>query len=202
MTEIGEMPESWILIGLDNIIIDGPQNGIYKPLELYGSGTQIIRIDVFNNDGLFINTDFKRVILSLEEIENYKVNKNDIIINRVNSLSHLGKSALISDLRETCVFESNMMKFHANEGKVYPEFLWRYLITNDNKNRIRNMAKRAVAQSSINQGDVKSLRIPLPKIDEQQEINKVLSDFDFKISALENEARLHDELFLAIARRS
>lgn len=198
MTEIGEMPESWEIVSLGEIIIDGPQNGIYKPLELYGEGTPIIRIDDFNNDGCFVNLEFKRVRLAPEETTKYKVSEKDIIINRVNSLSHLGKCALISKLTDSAVFESNMMRFHVDELKINPQFLLKYLVTNENKDRIRNIAKRAVAQSSINQGDVKSLKVPLPSISEQQEISEVLNACDACISTLDHEARLHDELFRAM----
>lgn len=198
MTEIGEMPESWRIISLGEIIIDGPQNGIYKPLELYGEGTPIIRINDFNNDGCFVNLEFKRVRLAPEEATKYKVSEKDIIINRVNSLSHLGKCALISKLTDSAVFESNMMRFHVDELKIDPQFLLKYLVTNENKDRIRNIAKRAVAQSSINQGDVKSLKVPFPSVSEQQEISEVLNACDACIYALDHEARLHDELFRAM----
>lgn len=197
-TAIGEMPESWRIVSLNEVIVDGPQNGIYKPLELYGEGTPIIRIDDFDNDGSFVNFEFKRVRLAHEETGKYKVREKDIIINRVNSLSHLGKCALISKLTEPTVFESNMMRFHVDELKIIPQFLLRYLVTNDNKDRIRNIAKRAVAQSSINQGDVKSLKVPFPPVSEQQEISEVLNACDARISALDHEARLHDELFRAM----
>ncbi len=154
MTEIGEMPESWEDVSLSELITDGPQNGLYKPLELYGDGVRIIRIDDFNNDGSFVSLNFKKVQLSSEEAKKYEVQEKDVIINRVNSLSHLGKCALIPNLPEATVFESNMMRFHVDESRILPEFLLRYLVTDENKDRIRNMAKRAVAQSSINQGDV------------------------------------------------
>lgn len=75
MTEIGEMPESWEDMGLSELIIDGPQNGLYKPLELYGDGVSIIRIDDFNNDGSFVNLNFKKVQLSSEEAKNIKFKK-------------------------------------------------------------------------------------------------------------------------------
>ena len=64
------------------------------------------------------------------------------------------------------------------------------------------MARRAVAQSSINQGDVKSFPMPLPTLDEQQEITGVLAACDAKVAALERESTLLDELFRALWRSS
>ncbi|MCI0419788.1 MAG: restriction endonuclease subunit S, partial [Acidobacteria bacterium] len=113
-TEIGEMPESWKVVKLGNLIIDGPQNGLYKPLELYGEGTPIVRINDFDNDGKFVSLEFQRVRLSPEESGRYYLGEGDILINRVNSLSHLGKSALVPQLPEKTVFESNMMRLHVD----------------------------------------------------------------------------------------
>jgi type I restriction enzyme S subunit len=91
-----------------------------------------------------------------------------------------------------------MMRFHVDELKIDPQFLLKYLVTNENRDHIRNIAKRAVAQSSINQGDVKSLKVPLPSVSEQQDISEVLNACDACISALDHEACLHDELFRAM----
>jgi hypothetical protein len=72
------------------------------------------------------------------------------------------------------------------------------LVTPESKERIRGMARRAVAQSSINQGDVRSIPLPLPTPSEQEEIAAVLSACDQKIDALEKESSLLDELFKAM----
>ena len=117
-TEIAEIPQSWQVIKLEKFITDGPQNGIYKPLELYGEGTPIIRIDDFDNDGVFASLQIQRVQLSPDEAIKYRVAEGDILINRVNSLSHLGKCILVPKLQETTVFESNMMRFHVNEAQL------------------------------------------------------------------------------------
>ena len=57
------------------------------------------------------------------------------------------------------------------------------------------MARRAVAQSSINQGDIRSIRIPLPSMPEQSHIAEVLSACDSKLDSLAKESLLLEELF-------
>jgi type I restriction enzyme S subunit len=198
MTEIGEMPEGWEVVRLGELITDGPKNGIYKPLSMYGDGTPIVRITEFDNDGNFTTFDFKRVRLTNNEVKQFLVRENDILINRVNSLSHLGKSALVPKLPQDTVFESNMMRFHADEAKAMPQYLLRFLVIEGSRERMRGMARRAVAQSSINQGDVQSLPIPLTSLEEQSEIVAVLHACDAKIAALEREAGVLDELFRAL----
>lgn len=194
-SEIGEIPKSWNLIPLGEVIVSGPKNGIYKHQSCYGSGVSIIRINDFNNDGEVISRGSNRVNLSSDEITEYQLKPNDILINRVNSVSHLGKTALVGVLPEACVFESNMMCFAVNTDIVMPEYTFRFLCSPLTRMQIRDRSRRAVAQSSINQNDVKSILIPLCSIAEQQDIIGILRASDIKIAALEKEITLHEELF-------
>jgi restriction endonuclease S subunit len=50
-------------------------------------------------------------------------------------------------------------------------------------------AKRAVAQSSINQGDVKSMLVPFPSRSDQEEIVRIARAVDNKIFVEENRRR-------------
>ncbi len=132
-----------------------PQNGIYDYKNDYGSGTQILRIDDFSNDGDVVIKARYLVALSRNEIDTYGLKPGDIVINRVNSFSHLGKTALIGQIDDEMVFESNMMRFSVDESPVRKEYVFKFLNSPLTKKQIIGTAKRAVAQSSINQGDVK-----------------------------------------------
>ena len=54
---------------------------------------------------------------------------------------------------------------------------------------------RGVTAKHLNVGDVKRLEIPIPSLNEQQEISEVLQACDTKIAALEQEAEQLNELF-------
>src|SRR5271157_6041539 len=103
-TEIGAIPEHWEIKLLGELISSGPQNGLYKPESSYGSGTPILRINDYDNDGEIVESVPNRVRLTEAEIQTYSLNQGDILINRVNSLSHLGKTALVGNLLEPTVF--------------------------------------------------------------------------------------------------
>lgn len=155
-------PKGWDRIELGSIIADGPQNGLYKPSSLYGEGTPILRIDSFY-DGQILNSDtLRRVRVGEAERDKYALRKHDIVINRVNSEEYLGKSALVEDLPETTIFESNMMRFSVRTGEMNPLYLILHLQLPYIKGQILQKAKRAVNQASINQGDVKSLLLLNP----------------------------------------
>lgn len=174
--EHGVGMKSWENLRLENLIEGGPQNGLYKPQTAYGTGTKILRIDCFYEGAVLPWENLKRLALSKNEIEQYHLNINDIVINRVNSMAYLGKSALIRELPEECVFESNMMRITLNTRIVIPEYAIKYLNSVIGVQELRKNAKQAVNQASINQQDVKNVAIKLPKLDEQAEIVRLLDD--------------------------
>ena len=116
------------------------------------------------------------------------VSENDILVNRVNSLSHLGKTTIVPELDEITVFESNMMCLRlAPENGLLPRFAW-YLISSDfGRQQLLQRAKKAIAQSSVNQNDVRSLTFPIPPISEQENILNVIAEIENAIElAIDN----------------
>ena len=158
-----------------------PSNGLYRPQADYGRGVQILRIDDFSNDGDIVTTASNRVDAAKADRKRFGLAKDDIVLNRVNSLSHLGKTALIGDIDEPMVFESNMMRFRVDEERLRPAFAFRVLNSPVCKSQIIGLAKRAVAQSSVNQGDVGRLLIPLPPdLETQEEVLTILNAVEAK----------------------
>ena len=105
---------SWPLVELGELISEGPQNGL-RPSSDYGEGTPIVRIDAFYDGELVDLGTLKRLRIPKDESDRYGLAENDIVINRVNSLQYLGKSAMIPALQEPTVFESNMMRFRLDQ---------------------------------------------------------------------------------------
>lgn len=160
-------PKNWPMIRLADLISDGPQNGLYKPATEYGKGTPIVRIDGFQCGDLILSNPKNRVNISDADKNKYCIKELDIIINRVNSPSHLGKAALYLNKEEDSVFESNMMRFSLVKEMANPFFINFYLKQKSIKNQILYSKKDASNQSSINQNDVANFIINLPPIEKQ-----------------------------------
>ncbi len=187
---------------LGELIAEGPQNGLYKSSTEYGSGTPILRIDAFYDGVVTKLNSLKRVRLSPEEIKLFGLAAEDIVINRVNSIEYLGKSALIPPLSEPTVFESNMMRFTVRRDQVEPGYVVHFLQTPFIKGQILSGSKNAVNQSSINQQDVKGFQINVPPLALQQ-------TFATRIQAIEALKATHrtalaqlDALFAALQQRA
>lgn len=160
--------KAWPTEMLGNLLASSPQNGLYKHSSFYGSGTPILRIDAFSEGEVHDLDSLKRVQVSPEELSKYQLREDDIVINRVNSPQHLGKSALIRNLKEPTVFESNMMRISLDQERLNPVYLIWFLQMPPTRRYILSRAKDAINQSSINQRDVCDIAVPLPPITAQR----------------------------------
>lgn len=158
-------PKGWRRVALGDVILEGPQNGLYRPASDYGDGVRILRIDSFDDGTMVPQDELKRLRIDAGSVEKFGLRRNDIVINRVNSPSHLGKSVLIPDLAEPVVFESNMMRFRVDSSILLPQVTDSMLQLDSVRRGLIKNAKHAINQSSINQGDVTGVEIfapPLP----------------------------------------
>ena len=169
----------WEQVKLGEVIMTGPQNGLYKSQTFYGSGTRIVRIDNFYDGVLNPEGSFRRVQIDPDELALYKLNQGDILVNRVNSMSHIGKCALVKELNEGTVFESNIMRLALNARVADPRFVVHFLTSPSGLAELRKNAKQAVNQASINQQDVKGVEMYLPDLATQTQI---VSEIEARLS--------------------
>ena len=179
--DIKTNPNGWKFVDFNEIMIGTPQNGLYKNSSFYtkdNSGVPILRIDSFYNGKIVNLTNLKRLNCTSEEINQFKLENNNIVINRVNSIEYLGKCALIENIIEPTVYESNVMKIEVNLDLINPVYITKFLCTDFVYNQIISRAKRAVNQASINQKDVNSLKILLPPIKLQNQFAKLVRELE------------------------
>ena len=165
----------WKTTLLGNLILKGPQNGLYRPKSDYGSGTRILRIDGFY-DGYVTNPlIWQRVRIDDNILRKYALAEDDIVINRVNSRPFLGKCAIVPNISEAAVFESNMMRLTVNSDLILPKLLNSLLQIESVRQRLHMNAKDAINQSSINQSDVCGIPIIVPPIALQNQFVAIIT---------------------------
>lgn len=189
------------VVRFGDIITEGPTNGLYRPASDYGSGTPILRIDGFDL-GVVKDASWKRVRIPVSERDRYSLRVGDVIVNRVNALTHLGKSALIERLDEPSVYESNMMRIRLDGEQASPRFVIAWLQTPSAKQQVLSKAKKAVNQASINQADVRSLLMPLPPRDLQTTFARRVERVEAHRVAFRGALAAEDELFASLQSRA
>jgi type I restriction enzyme S subunit len=189
-------------VEFEEILEESPKNGLYLSSDQYGSGTPIIRIDAFYDGVLGNPAFFKRLRATPKQIEEFNVQNDEILINRVNSLEYLGKCALVKGLLETTLFESNMMRIRINRKLANPVYVTKYLTTPEAYAQIMQKAKKAVNQASINQQDVKSIVIPVPPLSLQEKFAGVVARVESLRGRMGESTRQVDGLFESVLSES
>lgn len=174
-SSLPELPEGWVWSSLDVVIADGPQNGVYLPGDRYGFGTPILRIDDYQIGWHRDRAELNLVDADDATCKTYSLANGDLVINRVNSMTHLGKSLLVTELLNGVLFESNMMR-SCLSPLVSGEFFAFYLGSDVGRARLTRDAKWAVNQASINQQDVRRTPVPIAPANEQIAIAAILKE--------------------------
>lgn len=110
----------------------------------------------------------KRLSVTKDDVEIYGLNVGELIVNRVNSIEYLGKSALIRKLEEPAVFESNIMRCSLVPSAISKEFVTLFLNSKLGRQELCKNAKHSVNQASINQTDVGNAFLPICSFEEQE----------------------------------
>jgi type I restriction enzyme, S subunit len=115
-------------------------------------------------------TEIKRVIADRDELETYKLEVGDLVVNRVNSRELVGKAALFQEIEEPLIYEAMNIRvrlFHKQNLPAYVNLLFR---TDGVRAIFQGDAKQASGQASVSQPQVASVPVPLPPLAEQKRI--------------------------------
>ncbi len=192
-TGIGEIPPDWeaMKLGEDDVLtltqyglsLRGSEEGEYP----------ILRMNNLVNGYVDIN-DLQFVDLDDEVFQKFKLEKGDILFNRTNSIELVGKTSIFT-LERRFVFASYLIRLKTNPEKTDPYFLNFYLNWDITQTRLKSLASRGVSQANISATRLKTLKIPLPPLPEQQEIARLLKTVDKKIDVEERKKVTLEELF-------
>ena len=109
------------------------------------------------------------------------VKQNDIVYSTVRpNLCHYG---LLRDVEENLIVSTGFVVIRCNLDKVLPEYLYAYLTLPEITIKLHSIAETSTsAYPSIKPSDIENLEIPLPTIEEQKRISKILSVLDLKMN--------------------
>ena len=120
---------------------------------------------------------------SSDEInKDYKLIDGDILFSHINSLSHIGNTAMYTTDLGNIYHGMNLLNIRAKQDIVNSHFLLCLLKKDSSRNWFRIIAKPAVNQASISVADVGSFEFLMPNIAEQQKIGEYFSNLDHLIT--------------------
>lgn len=155
---------------LDEIIIGKPRNG-YSPKSVkYETKVKSLTLTA-TTSGKFDGSCFKYIDKEIPDDSHLWLEKNDILIQRSNSINYVGISAIYLGKNREFIYPDLMMKVQAKKDKVLPKFLLLSLQSQKTLDYFRtNATGTAGSMPKINQPLVMKAPVVLPALEEQKEI--------------------------------
>lgn len=146
--------------------------GLSIAMNTEGKGYGILRMDNLQG-GFAFDDDLKYAPINEEVFDKYKLQKDDVLFNRVNSEEFVGRTGIYK-LSGNHVFASYLVRCQTKENELLPDYLNIFLNTKYGILSIRRMSRRAVNQANVNAQELKAIKIPLPPLRFQEEIRNLL----------------------------
>ena len=178
-TSIGLIPDDWEAISFGDLF--DFKNGINASKEFYGEGVKFINVmEIIYNNYITIDMIKGSVLITKEQLDNYTVNKGDVLFNRTSETQlEVGLSAVyLSD--EKVVFGGFVIRGVSKNNKLDLDFKKFCFLSKIVRNQIIQSGQGAV-RTNIGQGDLQKLYLPIPPLPEQQKIASILSTWDVAI---------------------
>lgn len=134
-------------------------------------------------DGRMVSEPMKYVDLDDETAEKYRVEQDDILFNRTNSIDLVGKAGIF-DLEGEFVFASYLIRVQTTE-EMNPWFLNYFINSKIGQDVMFSIATRGASQANINATNLKGVRVPVPPRKEQDQIVERIRAAEEKIEVEE-----------------
>ncbi|EOC0436169.1 restriction endonuclease subunit S [Cronobacter dublinensis] len=161
--------EEWKKLQLIDVIESKPRNG-YSPKGVdYKTPVKNLTLSAITQ-GYFSKDCFKYVDIEVPETSHLWIKKDDILIQRANSIDYVGISAIYRGDDDKYIYPDLIMKVRAND-RIITEYLHYCLLSEDTREYFRQNASGTTGNMpKINQGTVSAVSIKLPPLPEQIEI--------------------------------
>ena len=189
---VESIPSDWNIKTLNEMSLNGTKSGYAVSTTDYGPGIAIVGMtDLFKND-ILESDDLKTISLSRNMVKNFFVSEGDLLFARRSlTIEGAGKCVLVSKLVSPTIFESSIIQITLDSNKYLPRYV-NYFLNSDLGIRIMTRIKQIVAVSGIKSSDLKIIKIPIPKVPQEQEkIVSILSNLD---SLIQQEKQYKEKL--------
>ena len=176
-TKIGRIPKDWEVVRLKKLLSKPTEYGANSSAIDFNEHTyRYVRITDIHSDGRLNKTGIAGILK--EEGKKYLLNQDDVIIARTGNT--VGKSYLYNITDGDCAYAGYLIRFVVNKDVLLPQYLFQYLQSNFFWNWVKRTV-RTGAQPNINSKEYQSMRIPLPRLSDQNKIATILLEADAKI---------------------
>ncbi|MBC8492952.1 MAG: restriction endonuclease subunit S [Chloroflexi bacterium] len=120
-------------------------------------------------DGCLDLTDLKYVRLLDAELEKFRLEPGDILINRTNSPELVGKSAVFLE-DGTFVFASYLIRLRADPKWAEPRYLNYFINSTEGRAYVDRTRRHIIGQANINAKEIRAMPVLVPSVERQRRI--------------------------------
>lgn len=120
-------------------------------------------------DGYIDWTTVKTIEATEQEIEQYRLLPDDVLMTEGGDPDKLGRGAIIKEPLENCIHQNHIFRVRLNESIVLPGFFAEYLKHQKAKRYFFGCAKQTTGIASINMRQLKALPVLVPPLKLQEE---------------------------------
>lgn len=161
------------------------KSGLSRMLSNEDIGLPVVRANNINDGQLNLYDDIKYWYKNDPQgsnTDNYIINKNDILINFINSESKMGTAAFVE--KEPCrdtIYTTNILRCRVDD-ECDPYFVYITTFLKSYRDYIKSITKPAVNQASFTTVDFKKFEIVMPVIEEQVKISNIIKKYNCLIT--------------------
>ena len=171
-----EVPKSWVWCRLDDIVCE-LKYGTSEKSSSVGK-IAVLRMGNITNVGTI---DYSNLVYSSndEDIEQYSLEKNDLLFNRTNSSEWVGKTAIYKE-EQPAIYAGYLIRI--KPLLISPDYLNTVMNSGYYRDWCYDVKTDAVNQSNINAQKLSQLMIPIPPLKEQE---RIVAEMDKWISLID-----------------
>lgn len=171
MQDEGQLPAGWKEVEFKEIITSLKNGYFYGRPSSEPVGVPILRISAVRP--MSVNYSDLRYVPEIkeEEVKNYFLEKGDLLFTRYNgNLSLVGACGVVRDGHQRTIYPDKLIRVRVKNELALPEYLEIYFSTIIARKLIESRVKSTAGQHGISGGDIKSLSVILPPLEEQRQI--------------------------------
>lgn len=171
--ENGVSDESWEEKKFDDCI-EKMQNALSKRKGDEGNNIGVLRLANLGEDDLVLD-DLRYILLTEKEEKNYLLSKDDVIMIRVNGSKDNVARQIVINTDEKLSFCDHIIRIKYNPN-IVARYVMYFSKTNAYRKYVEDNMVSSAGQNTISRKGLASLVIPLPSIEEQHEIVRLIDD--------------------------
>jgi len=161
--------EAWHEATLEDLI-DEMRNGLADKPDENPRGCKILRISAVR-PGALDTSDHRFLSVDPSAAELYQLRKGDLLFTRYNgSLEYVGVCATVPDDLPGYVYPDKLIRVRVRAEIALPKFVELASSSSAARSQIEGYVKSSAGQKGISGGNLKTLRMAVPSIEEQTEI--------------------------------